>query len=322
MTQPRPRSVLFDHDGGVDDLISLTMLLAMPHIDLVGVVVPRGVCFLQPAVSATLKILRLFNRSEIPVSAGTLYGINPFPRSWRVHPYTIDALPILNESQAPLATPLAVAGHDFLAHTLHETASPLTVLITGPCSNLAKTLSDEPDLVSQIEEVIWMGGALDVPGNVRDYEHDGSAEWNVYWDPIAGQRLWQTEAPMTLFPLDATNQVPVTMELLHRLARQRRYPLSDFVGQCYATTVGSIPQAEYLYYMWDTLSTGYLGAPSLMQFRQLYTEVVPDGNSAGRIRAVTQGGKAIRAADAVDVAAFQEYFLELLKSPVHQAKDR
>jgi purine nucleosidase len=218
-----------------------------------------------------------------------------------------------------LAAPVATAGHDFLAATLRKATSPLTVLVTGPCSNLAKVLGDTPDLAAQIQEVIWMGGALEVPGNVHDHDHDGSAEWNSYWDPPAGHRLWQTEAPITLFPLDVTNQVPITTKFFHRLAQQRRYPLSDLVGQCYAITAGTIPQVEYLYYMWDTLSTGYLGAPHLMKFRQLHTEIIPFGPSAGRIQAVAQGGKLTRAASAVDVAAFQEYFLDLLKSPVHQA---
>ncbi len=93
---PKKRAVLFDHDGGVDDLLSLMMLLAMPHINLAGVVVTPADCFLRPAVSATLKILRLFDRLDIEVSEGTLPGVNSFPRAWRTHAYAIDALPILN----------------------------------------------------------------------------------------------------------------------------------------------------------------------------------------------------------------------------------
>ena len=102
MTQlAKKRTVLFDHDGGVDDLLSLMMLLAMPHINLIGVVVTPADCFLRPAVSATLKTLRFLNRLDIEVSEGALHGVNPFPRAWRAHAYAIDALPILN--QVPLS---------------------------------------------------------------------------------------------------------------------------------------------------------------------------------------------------------------------------
>ena len=251
---PPKRTVLFDHDGGVDDLLSLMMLLAMPHLHLAGVVVTPADCFLRPAVSATQKILRFFGRSEIEISQGGLHGVNPFPRAWRAHAYAIDALPILNDSDAPLAPPVSEPGHQFLASKLRSAAGPITVLITGPVTNLAAALTAEPELATKIEEVVWMGGALKTPGNVRDYEHDGRAEWNAYWDPPATQRLWQSAAPITLFSLDVTNKVPVTMEFLHRLARQRRYPLSDLAGQCWALTVGTIPAYEYRYHMWDTLT--------------------------------------------------------------------
>ena len=309
----KKRIVLFDQDGGVDDLLSLMMLLAMPHLQLIGLVVTPADCFLRPALSASLKILRFFNRSNIEVSAGTLNGVNPFPRAWRSHAYAMDAFPILNDSEAPLATPVAEPGHKFIARKLKEAREPVTVLITGPVTNLAAALTAEPELAARIEEVVWMGGALRVGGNVRDYEHDGTAEWNSYWDPPATYQLWQSAAPITLFPLDATDQVPVTMEFLHRLARQRRYPLSDLAGQCWALTVGTLPAYEYLYHMWDTLTTGYLGAPQLITLRQTLTKVIPEGPSAGRIMEVSQQGKTIQAAAAVQVESFLQYVLNLFQ---------
>lgn len=418
MTQPKKRPVLFDQDGGIDDLISLTMLLAMPHLDLQGIVVTPADCFLRPAVSATLKILRFFDRLDIELCEGTLHGVNAFPRAWRAHPYAVEALPILNEigpaddeasngdndkisrrvsrsawQTSPfdrvtplgrhpleelaerlkdklltqleggnaefthqkrytlqtlfekilsaeniilsrverkrmfqaiatdiyrqindhLPTPLAEPGHQFLARKLREAEEPVTVLITGPVTNLAAALTAEPALAEKVEQVVWMGGAINVPGNVRDYDHDGSAEWNAYWDPPATYNLWQTDVPITLFSLDATNHVQVKRDFLHRLAQQRRYPLSDLVGQCWALTVGTIPTYEYTYYMWDTLTTGYLGAPRYITFREVRSEVIPHGPSAGRIKEIEQGGKLIRLADTIDVEGFQRYLLELFQ---------
>lgn len=310
---PEKRTVLFDHDGGVDDLLSLMMLLAMPHIELAGVVVTPADCFLRPAVSTSLKILRFFGRLDVELSRSTLHGVNAFPRAWRSQPYPIDALPILNETEDPLPEPVAEPGHQFLARKLQQATSPVTVLVTGPISNLAAALTKQPELVANIKEIVWMGGALQVGGNVRDYEHDGTAEWNVYWDPPAADRLWQV-APdnlITLFPLDATDQVQVTKDFLQKLARQRRYPLSDLAGQCWALTLGTIPSYEYIYHMWDTLTTGYLGAPHCITFRPAHTRIVPDGPSAGRVKEIPAGGRLVRAAATVEVEAFQAYILDL-----------
>ncbi len=219
---------------------------------------------------------------------------------------------ILNELNI-LPTPVPEPGHEFLARKLREAYEPITVLITGPVSNLAAALATEPDLVANIEEVVWMGGALNVTGNVRDYEHDGSAEWNAYWDPPATHCLWQTQAPITIFPLDATNKVRVTTDFLHQLAQQRQYPMSDLAGQCWALTVGTIPAYEYTYYMWDTLTTGYLGAPEFITLRQVRAQAIPNRPSAGRIKEVTAGGTVIQAADSVDVDGFLDYILNLFR---------
>lgn len=315
MTQfPPRRTILLDHDGGIDDLLSLMMLLAMPHIELAGVVITPADCFLRPATSASLKILRFFNRSDIELSQGRLHGVHSFPRSWRAHAYAIDAFPILNETTESLADPVSEPGHEFLARKLREAERPVTVLMTGPVSNLAAALAAAPNLAAKIDEVVWMGGALNVGGNVRDYEHDGSAEWNAYWDPPATHTLWQNKnVPITLFPLDATDHVQVTWEFLQRLARQRSYPLSDLAGQCWALTVGVIPAYEYIYHMWDTLTTGYLGTPHCLTFRQVRTEVIPHGPSAGRIKEVTTGGRLIKTADTVDVEEFLSYLLDLFR---------
>lgn len=312
MTPPQ-RTVIFDHDGGIDDLLSLLMVLLMPHVRLAGVVVTPADSYLRPATTATQKILRLLNHMETPVSQGMLPGVNPFPADWRAHAYRVDALPILNESTEPLVPPITAPGHEFIAQMLRDAAEPLTMLITGPVTNLAHALTHHPELTVKVAEVVWMGGAIDVLGNVRTYEHDGSAEWNAFWDPIATHQLWQTDVPITLFPLDATDHVPVSLDFLQQLAYQRQYAVSDFAGQCWAMTLGTIPTYEYIYYMWDVLTTGYLGAPQLMTFRELHTEAIATPPSAGRIRPAESGGKLIRAATQVDVSQFHQYLLDLLR---------
>jgi purine nucleosidase len=312
LERARRRAVLLDHDGGVDDLLSLVMLLSMPHVDLRGIAVTPADCFLRPALSATTKILRWFGRADVPVSPGRLLGVNAFPPEWRAAPYAVDALPILNDDDTPLVAPLAEPAHEFLARMLRAAREPVTVLVTGPVTNIAHVLTAEPELADRIDEVVWMGGALAVPGNVRAHEHDGSAEWNAYWDPPATARLWRTRVPITLVPLDATNQVPVSVEFLARLARRRRHDVADFAGQCWAMTVGTIPAYEYVYCMWDTLTAGYLGAPHLLSFETLHTEVDVDAPSAGRIRGFVEHGRPTRVATRVDADAFHEYLLGLL----------
>jgi purine nucleosidase len=151
-----------------------------------------------------------------------------------------------------------------------------------------------------------MGGALNVPGNIDkiiEGGQDGSAEWNVYWDPFAADRVWKTTIPITICPLDITNHVPITSEFVLRLSRQRRYPVSDLAGLCYALVT------HQDYFAWDVLTTSYLGQPEMFTLKEWETVVVTDGPSQGRTQ-VRPGGRKIKALDTVDLDRFYAYIFK------------
>jgi purine nucleosidase len=297
--------VLMDHDGGVDDYLSTALLLTMAHLKVLGIVVTPADCYIQPAVAATRKLLDLMGRTDIPVAESTVRGLNPFPRIFRRDSFTVDHFPILNENEN-IRTPLAAEdGTAFMVRVLHAAPEQVTILSTGPLTTIAAALDQDPSVEYKIKELIWMGGALNVPGNVDkiiEGGQDGSAEWNVYWDPPAAHRVWQTDIPITICPLDITNHVPVTSEFVRGIARNKRFPLSDFAGQCYALVT------HQDYFFWDVLTTAYLGRPDLFELRRWETAVIPDGPSMGRT-VVQPGGKKIKALHSVKTAEFYEYIL-------------
>ena len=298
--------VLMDHDGGVDDYLSTALLLTMEHWHVLGIVVTPADCYIEPAVGATRKLLDLMGRSDIPVAESTVRGLNPFPRIFRRDAFTIDHLPILNEAETVRAPLVAETGQAFMARVLQAAPEQVTILATGPLSTIAAALDQDPSLEYKIKEIVWMGGALNVPGNVDkiiEGGQDGSAEWNVYWDPPAAYRVWQTDIPITLCPLDITNNVPVTSEFVRTIARNRRYPLSDFAGQCYALVT------HQDYFFWDVLTTAYLGRPDLFELRTWETAIIPDGPSMGRT-VVQPGGKKVTALASVKTEEFYQYILK------------
>lgn len=298
--------VLMDHDGGVDDYLSTMLLMTMNHIQPLGVIVTPADCYIQPAVSATRKILELMGFFSVPVAESTVRGINPFPRLYRRDSFIVDHLPILNE-QETISTPLvSEPGQNFMVRVLQQATEPVTLLVTGPMTTVATALDIAPEIEAKIKEIVWMGGALNVPGNVEksiEAGQDGSAEWNVYWDAVSANRVWKTNIPIVMCPLDITNNVPVTSEFVQRIAKQRRYPLSDLAGQCYALV---IPQD---YYFWDVLATAYLAHPEFYQLREWETVIVTRGKSQGRTK-IEPGGRKIKAMDKVDTESFYDYILQ------------
>ncbi|RAM52564.1 MAG: nucleoside hydrolase [Hapalosiphonaceae cyanobacterium JJU2] len=298
--------VLMDHDGGVDDYLATMLLMTMDHIQLLGVVVTPADCYIQPAVSATRKILDLMGGSHIRVAESTVRGINPFPYLYRRDSFVVDHFPILNQSDRIITPLVSEPGQDFMVKVLRAAPEPVTLMVTGPLTTIATALDKAPDIEAKIQKIVWMGGALNVPGNVeKNWEpgQDGSAEWNVYWDAVSAARVWETQIEIIMCPLDLTNNVPVTSEIVRKMGQQRHYPISDLAGQCYALV---IPQD---YYFWDVLATAYLARPELYQLREWETEIVTSGLSQGRTKIVS-GGRKIYAMDKVDKEAFYAYILQ------------
>ncbi|GAA2889527.1 nucleoside hydrolase [Streptosporangium fragile] len=317
------RPVLFDHDGALDDLLSLLLLTQYDTVDLRGVTVTPADCLPAPALSATRKILELTGLPHVPTAVGELAGRNPFPLVWRVDALRVDALPVLNRREpatppvAPSTTTAAgppagaLPAHERLAAWLLEAGEPVTVLATGPLTNLAWCLDHHPEVEARIEEVVFMGGALDVPGNVDQPGHDGSAEWNVYWDPEAAKRVFDSSLPITLFPLDVTDRVPVTTAFAHAFGRHYGKPLSDLAGSLLALTFGTLETTGLPYCCWDSLTTSYLAEPGICDFDVVHCDVVTEG--AGQGRTVRDAaGRPVRSAVAVDPDRFYRHCLDVL----------
>ena len=298
--------VLMDHDGAIDDFLSLILLMTMKEVEPIGIVVTPADCYIEAATSVSRKILDLMQRGNISVAKSTVRGINPFPADFRRDCTIIDNFPILNESEA-IATPLSeITGQKFIVRQLQNAPEPVTLMVTGPLTTVAEAIAIEPKIIEKTAEIVWMGGALTVGGNVQKgyaLEHDGTAEWNVFWDAAAAKQIWDTDIPLTLCPLDLTNNVPVTAKFIRTLAKQRKYPISDLVGLCYSL---AIPQD---YYCWDILATAYLARPELYRVEKKETDIISTGASQGRT-IFKSGGKKIKVMTEVNKKEFYNYLLE------------
>lgn len=298
--------VFMSHDGGVDDYLSVMLLMAMEHVQVLGICVTPADCYIQPAVSATRKILDLMGRSDVTVAEARVRGVNPFPRIFRRDAFSVDHFPILNERPTVTAPLTPESGQAFIARVLRAAPEPVTFLETGPLTALAEALALDPSIEQKIKRIVWMGGALNAPGNIDkiiEGGQDGSAEWNVYWDPFAAEKIWQTSLPITICPLDITNRVPITSEFVMRLARQRQYPISDLAGLCYALVT------HQDYFAWDVLTTSYIGQPEMFTLKEWETVIITEGLSQGRTL-IQPGGRKITALDTVDLDKFYAYIFK------------
>ncbi|MEJ7445835.1 nucleoside hydrolase, partial [Staphylococcus hominis] len=76
----------------------------------------------------------------------------------------------------------------------------------------AKALKTDPTIEHKIEKLVWLGGTFLVKGNVEEPEHDGTAEWNAFWDPEAVKIVFDRKIKIDMVALESTNQVPLTLD--------------------------------------------------------------------------------------------------------------
>ncbi len=225
------RKVYLNHDGGVDDLVSLYLLLKMEDVELVGVGVIEADCYLLPAVEASKKIIQKFGSDkdkQLRVASSDSRSVHPFPKEWRMHAFTVDALPILNEHKPVQVEDSPLKAHEDLVHVLMNSEDNIDLVFVGPLTDLARALDLEPRIEEKIGKLYWMGGTFLDHGNIEEPEHDGTAEWNVFWDPHAAKRVWDSSIKIELVALESTRMVPLTLDVRDRWARDAK--MKDWIS--------------------------------------------------------------------------------------------
>ncbi len=214
--------VIIDHDGAVDDFIALLIVESSGRGSLQSVTIAFGDSYREPAARATGKILSLLGIA-VPVGLhpSGLRGPHRFPDAWRRGNSRVAGLESLRRIHEPPPPENAI---QLLDNLLSNAESPVTILATGPLTNLAEVFGGKPRLIDQVERVVIMGGAVAVAGNASPPDAplgDGSAEYNFFADPGAADTLLSLAAwglHITLVPLDLTNRLPVRSSFLDHLS--------------------------------------------------------------------------------------------------------
>lgn len=306
------RNVYFNHDGGVDDLVSLLLLMQVPDIALTGVGVIDGDGALEPALDASRRIIDLFNPRghELEVARSDSRAHHQFPNAWRESAYAFDAFPILHEHGAARTPVAPLPAHLDMVEKIKAADGPTTLVMTGPLTDLARALDVDPGIEGRIERLYWMGGSLDGHGNVVEPGFDGTAEWNAFWDPEAVARVWASRVPITMVGLESTEEIPLNEDLRDHFAQLRRYPAIDLIGQGYALVIHA--GAGSVYYLWDVLTTICSMYPEVVESEGACCSVRVDGAAAGRTYRTGAGeGREVELVTRADKGRFLELVDEL-----------
>lgn len=242
--------VLLDLDTGIDDALAICYVLGSPDLELIGVTATFGNISQTQSVSNALSVLHLLGRDDIPVYPGACYPLGwetptpfePSPAVKAIHgPRGLGELALLPSPRPAekLSAPKAIN------HLCRSLGHSLAIVATGPLTNLALALDQDPEALSYAGAISCMGGSFLVPGNVTPY-----AESNIINDPEAASQVlsgpwiatWNQHHECAQVPkvigLDVTMKTVLTRQQTSRWSQlnqtgRRLATLTDFYIDAY-----------------------------------------------------------------------------------------
>ena len=238
------KRIILDCDPGQDDAVALFLALASrDELDVLGVTAVAGNVPLALTARNARLLCDLAGRSDLAVYSGCAEPMElPLITAENVHGSTgIDGMDV-GEASRPLESLAAV---DYIVDTLTASAErSVTLVPTGPLTNIATAMRKQPAIVERIAQIVLMGGAMREGGNTTP-----SAEFNILVDPHAADIVLDCGRPIVMMGLDVTHQVLATKERINTIEA-----LGNPVA---AATVGMLR----FFNRHDTVKYGTLGAP-------------------------------------------------------------
>ncbi|SCX10720.1 nucleoside hydrolase [Candidatus Aquiluna sp. UB-MaderosW2red] len=265
-----PTSIILDCDPGHDDAVAILLAVSSPEIDLKAVTTCFGNCSIEDATRNALRILTLAGATSVPVAQGA--GV-PLKQSLELGNYVHGASgldgPEMPEPGMKLSELSAV---ELMHRILEESDTAITVVVTGPMTNMAQLLRDYPNSLEKITEVIFMGGSTE-RGN-----HTPSAEFNTFADPEALDEVIKSGVPLRMVGLNLTHQALAVPSVVERMQA-----MNHVIGKTCAEWMGFFGSSYRSVWSFeappvhDPCTIAALIDPTLIQWQSTFLAVELDG---------------------------------------------
>ena len=272
----QPRKIVIDCDPGIDDAMAIVLAMQHSGFEVVGISTMFGNAYVDQATRNALTVVELSGRT-IPVYQGAAK-----PRRIAIEPppdfvHGKEGLGNTNHPP-PKSRPQKKSAAQFLVDTARTFPGQITLVAVGRLTNLADAIKLDSRFTSNIREVVLMGGAFHVPGNVSPV-----AEANISGDPDAADIVLTAPWSVTMLALNTTTKVKLSDEILLRI-RDRNDRFGRFIWSItrfYMDFHKNVNRVEGGFYVHDPSAIMFLIDPRLFTIRKGPVRVVTDGIALG-----------------------------------------
>jgi pyrimidine-specific ribonucleoside hydrolase len=300
--------VILDCDPGHDDALAITLALARPELEVLGITTVAGNAPLAATTRNALRVLALLGRPDVPVAAGADQPlVRPLETAPEVHGTSgLDGADL----PEPVGEARPEGALEFMRATLAATPAPVTLIPTGPLTNVALLLRTYPALAAKVAHVCLMGGAM------RAGNWTPAAEFNIWVDPEAARIVFRSGLPITMCGLDVTHKAlfgPPEIERMAAIGTPAARVFADllrFFTRFHVERYGTADTPIH-----DAVAVAHVALPGLVATRRFHVDVAV-GDEVARGRTVVddrgQPGRPPNVDVALDIdrAAFADLLIE------------
>jgi len=333
------RKVIINQDcsgPGGSNMQTLLTLIQSPAVEVLGITVVSGNQWRDEEVAHTLRLLELIGRTDIPVVPGAvfplvhrrkgaqlwqaMYGKIAFAgawddRWWHEH----DVIPKLLEGE-PTTKPADEDAAHFLIRMVHKYPHEVTIYEGGPMTNLALANAIDPHFTELAEGLVFMGGSLNPQTDDPEFKSDPRHEFNFWFDPEAAKSVlaapWKK---IICTPVDISVKTKITDAMVAQIKKSNS-AAAQYMVKFFMKDQGG-------FYMWDELAAAAWIDPTLITRREtLYMSVnIDHGAAYGNTLTWTDkdkpglGERLVEIQMDLDLARFNQMFMELMSAPTPQA---
>jgi purine nucleosidase len=205
----RPTPVVIDCDPGHDDALAILLAASHPALDLRAITTVAGNQTLDKTTLNARRLCTVAGITEVPIAAGCDRPLaGPLRTAGDVHGETGMDGPRFGR---PTVDAVDIHAVELIHRVLGDAEHPVTLIATGPLTNVASLLRRFPADRHRIERMVLMGGSTE-RGNTTPY-----AEFNIIVDPEAADEVLRSGLPTTWLGLNVTHQATATSEVIARI---------------------------------------------------------------------------------------------------------
>lgn len=270
------KRVLLDCDPGIDDALAMIFALQSPELRVEAITTVTGNLTADITCANALKVLDLIDYPPIPVAQGM---VTPLVRKFPRDPFSHGDDGLGNTGLPVSTRPVdARFAPDVIVEVVNRYPNDITVVATGPLTNIALALMKDPTLAQKINELIIIGGAFGFNkfASTNATGDNPVSEWNIYVDPEAAYHVFHSGIKLTAIGLDVATHERVTLRPQDRerlKASTRKEARFLLAIARFVEDRGFLPYCVLI----DSIAVAAAIDPSLIQTREIHCDIETKG---------------------------------------------